>query len=170
LVTADLSERSMTTISVGTIVDAPCEAVWAELADLPSHVEWMLDAAAITFVGPQRRGPGTRFDCLTRVGPLRTTDRMVVVEWVEGAAIGVRHVGLVTGQGRFTLAPVASAPTRAPRTEVRWTEDLRFPWWLAGRLGAAAGRPVLRRLWRRNLANLKVRVEGASDGSSLSRS
>jgi len=160
----------MTAISVGTVVDADAEAVWAELADLASHVEWMADAATITFVGAQRRGPGTRFDCLTRVGPLRTTDRMVVVEWVEGATIGVRHVGLVTGEGRFTLTPLGAASTRTPRTEVRWTEDLRFPWWLAGRLGAAAGRPVLRRLWRRNLANLKARVEGAPDGTSVSRS
>ena len=159
----------MTAISVGTVVDADAEAVWAELADLASHVEWMADAASITFVGSQRRGAGTRFDCLTRVGPLHTTDRMVVVEWVEGTTIGVRHVGLVTGEGRFTLAPIAAAPTRAPRTEVRWTEDLRFPWWLGGRLGAAAGRPVLRRVWRRNLAKLKARVEGAPDGHSVSR-
>lgn len=152
----------MTAISVGTVVDAPAEAVWAELADLAAHVEWMVDAETITFLDAQRRGTGTRFDCLTRVGPLRTTDRMVVVDWVEGTAIGVRHVGLVTGEGRFTLAPVTAAPRSAPRTEVRWTEDLRFPWWLAGRLGAAAGRPVLRHLWRRNLANLKARVEGGA--------
>jgi hypothetical protein len=160
----------MTAISVGTVVDAGAEVVWAELADLASHVEWMVDAATITFVGPQRSGPGTRFDCLTRVGPLRTTDRMVVVEWTEGAAIGVHHVGLVTGEGRFTLTPLPPDPMRTPRTEVRWTEDLRFPWWLAGRLGAAAGRPVLRRLWRRNLANLKARIEGAPDGPPVSRS
>ena len=92
---------------------------------------------------------------------MRTTDRMVVVEWVEGTAIGVRHTGLITGEGRFTLdsAPVPGAGPKAARTEVRWTEDLHFPWWLAGRLGARAGRPVLRRLWQRNLANLKARVE-----------
>ena len=159
----------MTAISVGTVVDADAEAVWAELADLASHVEWMADAASITFVGSQRRGAGTRFDCLTRVGPLHTTDRMVVVEWVEGTTIGVRHVGLVTGEGRFTLAPIAAAPRLAPRTEVRWTEDLRFPWWLGGGLGAAAGRPELGRLWRRNLANHTARVEGAPDGPSVSR-
>ena len=149
----------MAAITVGTVIEAPPAAVWSELADLGAHATWMVDAVSITFVGPQRRGPGTRFDCATRVGPLRTTDRMVVVEWVEGTAIGVRHVGLVTGAGRFTLDP-RPRRGRGMRTEVRWTEDLLFPWWLAGRLGAWAGRPVLRRLWRRNLANLKAHVEG----------
>jgi hypothetical protein len=32
---------------------------------------------------------------------------------------------------------------------------------MAGALGATASRPVLGRLWRRNLANLKARVEAA---------
>ena len=149
----------MVAIAVGTVIEAPQPAVWSELADLGAHTTWMVDAVSITFVGPERRGTGTRFDCATRVGPLRTTDRMVVVEWVEGTAIGVRHTGLITGEGRFTLDPRAGAEGEAARTEVRWTEELHFPWWLAGRLGAWAGRPVLRRLWRRNLANLKARVE-----------
>jgi hypothetical protein len=150
-------------IVVGTRIDAPPPVVWAELADLGAHAEWMVDATDIVFVGPQRHGPGTRFDCATRVGPLRTTDRMEVVEWVEGAAIAVRHVGLVTGEGRFTLDPVPRhGGGEVTSCEVRWTEDLCFPWWLAGRLGATVARPVLRGLWRRNLANLKARVEAVS--------
>jgi hypothetical protein len=144
----------MAAIATSIVIEAPAAAVWAELADIAAHAEWMVDATAITFVGAQRSGVGTTFDCATRVGPVRLTDRMEVVEWTEPVVLGVRHTGLVTGRGRFTLAPV---PGRA--TELHWTEELTFPWWMAGALGAAAGRPVLRRLWRRNLANLKVRVE-----------
>ena len=124
----------MTAIATSIVIEAPAAAVWAELADVASHAEWMVDAAAITFVGSQRSGTGTTFDCATRVGPLRLTDRMEVTEWTEPVVLGVRHTGLVTGRGRFMLGPVPGGAT-----ELHWTEDLTFPWWMAGRLGAFAG-------------------------------
>ena len=70
----------------------------------------------------------------------------------------MRHRGVVTGVGRFTLR--ASSDGR--RTEVTWDEDLRFPWHLGGPVGAALARPVLRRLWAGNLRRLAARVEGAA--------
>jgi hypothetical protein len=70
--------------------------------------------------------------------------------------MGIRHVGLVTGSGRFTLRRA-----RGGRTRFTWEEKLRFPWWMGGPLGGALGARVLRRIWRRNLRNLKRQVEGA---------
>lgn len=136
------------------VVDAPRRRVWRHLADLGSHVEWMLDAAAISFRGRRRRGLGTVLVCETRLGPLRTTDVMEVVEWRRRRAIGVRHVGLVRGEGRFTLHR-----RRGRRTEVRWSERVVFPWHLGGPLVGRAARPVLRLVWRGNLARLGARVE-----------
>jgi hypothetical protein len=72
--------------------------------------------------------------------------------------MGVRHVGLVTGTGRFTLHPLGANT----RTRFEWDEELRFPWWLGGRLGEAIGaRVVMGAIWRRNLRRLKAIVEGA---------
>ena len=48
-------------------------------------------------------GLAARFECDTRVGPFRLTDRMVVTEWRPRRAIGIAHHGIVGGQGRFTL-------------------------------------------------------------------
>ena len=73
---------------------------------------------------------GTAFDCLTKIGPLRLNDAMVITEWAEQEAIGVRHTGLVTGEGRFTLTPAGT-----DRTEFCWTEELQFPWWMGGPAG-----------------------------------
>jgi hypothetical protein len=139
-------------ITVSTLVPAPVGAVWDDVRDISSHTEWMHDAVAIRFTSPGRSGVGTTFDCDTRVGPFRLTDRMEVTEWDEGAAIGIHHVGAVTGTGRFTLEAAGPEATR-----FTWTERLVFPWWMGGRLGAAVGAPVLRAIWRRNLRGLARR-------------
>lgn len=140
------------------VVDAPVSAVWHDLADIARHVEWMGDAESIRFVGEQRAGVGTRFDCVTRVGPLRTVDRMEVTGWRDGREIGVRHEGLVKGEGRFALDPVE--PDGG--TKVTWTEELRFAWYLGGWVTVLLARPVLRRIWRGNLRRLAARVEQRS--------
>jgi carbon monoxide dehydrogenase subunit G len=143
----------MARIRVRTTLDAPPAQVWVALSDLPSHVTWMQDAVAIRFLTERTYGVGARFECDTKVGPLRLTDLMEVTEWSPGKALGVRHVGVVTGTGRFTMQPA-----RGHRTRLAWVEELHFPLWLGGPVGARAAAPVLRRIWRRNLAALGERV------------
>ena len=146
----------MTSIRVTTTIDAAPDVVWAQICDIGSHVRWMEDAVAIRFTSPGRAGVGAAFDCDTKLGPLRLTDRMVVTEWDPPKALGIRHAGVVKGTGRFVLVPVDSG------TSFAWEEDLAFPAWMGGGLGAAAAAPLLRRVWRRNLRNLKLLVEGPS--------
>jgi hypothetical protein len=146
----------MPRIRVATTIDAPPKSVWASIRDIGSHVGWMEDAVAIRFTSDWRDGVGTTFECDTRVGPFRLTDLMEVTEWDERSRMGIRHVGLVTGSGRFTLRRA-----RGGRTRFTWEERLRFPWWMGGPLGGAVGAPLLRRIWRRNLRNLKRQVESA---------
>ena len=128
--------------------------MWSDIEDLSSHTEWMQDAESIRFVSEQRSGVGTTFDCETRVGPFRLTDRMEITSWRPGREMGVRHRGLVTGTGRFELRRTRSGDTR-----FTWVERLHFPWYFGGPLGAVVARPVLRRIWRANLANLRARFE-----------
>ena len=142
------------TIRICTPIAVAPGAVWEAVEAVETHVDWMRDAERITFVTEQRRGVGTTFDCLTRVGPFRTTDRMTVTEWAPGRAMGIEHRGVVTGSGRFTLR-------RRPRGRTRftWAEELHFPWWMGGAAGALAAKPVLRAVWRRNLRRLEGLVE-----------
>lgn len=143
-------------IKVGITIDVPPRELWRRLERIEDHVDWMADARAITFVSSHRRGVGTEFDCVTRVGPLRTTDRMIVTEWEPGRAMGIVHRGLVTGKGRFTLRR-----RRHGRTRFVWQEQLTFPWQLGGFVGAFFARPILRAVWRRNLRLLKRQTEAA---------
>jgi uncharacterized protein YndB with AHSA1/START domain len=145
----------MAAVKVHIDIDAPPERVWAALEDISTHVRWMADAETITFSSPQTSGVGTTFDCLTRIGPISLVDRMEVTEWTAGRRMGVRHVGVVTGTGAFTL----SGRRRGRVTRFSWRERLEFPWWMGGPVGAFAAKPVLGAVWRRNLRRLRDLVE-----------
>lgn len=155
----------MSRITVSTTLDAPPQQVWAAVEDVGSHVDWMQDAVAIHFTSEQTAGVGTAFDCDTRVGPFRMTDHMEITEWVPGKAMGVRHVGLVTGNGVFRLQPVGRGRDRGSRTRFVWSERLVFPWWMGGPVGSFVAKPVFRHIWKTNLRNLKDLVEGTPTDS-----
>lgn len=141
-------------IRVSTVIDAPPARVWDVVRHIENHVDWMVDAEAIRFTSRRRSGVGTAFDCDTRIGPFHLTDRMEITEWRAGHRMGVRHSGLVTGQGRFTLAR-----RRGGRTRFTWEENLVFPWWMGGPVGGLVGGRILRLVWKRNLGALKRLVE-----------
>jgi hypothetical protein len=151
----------MPRLKVTTTLDATPQQVWDDISDVGSHVEWMEDAVEITFTSDHESGVGTTFDCATKVGPFRLMDHMEITSWKPGREMGVRHVGMVTGSGVFTLTPVRSGRGRRGRDQTRfvWTERLTFPWYFGGPLGAIAARPVLRHVWRTNLKNLAGRFE-----------
>ncbi|MDA2957811.1 MAG: SRPBCC family protein [Acidimicrobiia bacterium] len=144
-------------ITVSIDLNASPDRLWSIVEPIERHVDWMADAVAIRFETEQTRGVGTRFLCDTKVGPIKLTDRMRITEWVPGEAMGVEHTGLVTGTGIFTLAPL----DEGRRTRFTWSEDLKFPWWLGGRLGELiGGNLVMKAIWRRNLTSLQKLVEG----------
>ena len=146
----------MATIRVSTVIDADTAEVWDAVEDIGTHVDWMADAEAIRFTSDQTAGVGTTFECDTKVGPFRLTDVMEITEWEPRSVMGVRHTGLVTGTGRFTLHPAGP-----DRTEFRWEEELIFPFWMGGPLRNPIGGRILEWIWRRNLKRLKAKVEAA---------
>ena len=141
----------MKPIEVSVLIPAPPEAVWSEVERIEDHPTWMADAVGVEFRSDARRGVGTRISVLTRVGPFRTTDEMEFTEWDPPRAMGVSHRGLFTGTGRFTLR------SEDDGTRFTWTEEIRFPWFLGGPIGAAVARPILTRVWRGNLRRLRDR-------------
>jgi polyketide cyclase/dehydrase/lipid transport protein len=141
-------------VKVSTVIDVPPSRVWDDVRDLSSHVEWMDDALGIHFTSLKTSGVGAAYDCDTAVGPFHLTDRIEVTDWQEGRRIGIRHRGMVRGTGHFTIRRASRG-----RTRFTWEEHLSFPWWLGGGLGSLIGGRFLKRVWRRNLANLRDRLE-----------
>ena len=130
--------------------------VWEIVEPVERHVDWMADAVAIRFTNSQTRGVGTTFDCDTKVGPIKLTDRMEITEWVPEKSMGVKHVGIVTGTGVFTIEPLGNGQY----SKFTWSEELTFPWWLGGLVGEViGGNIVMKAIWRRNLKKLKALVE-----------
>lgn len=172
-------------IHVGVHIAASPADVWYAIQDVESHTEWMRDAVAIRFLGHQRQGAGTRFVCDTKIGPFSLSDVMEITEWSPGQRMGVRHSGLVAGEGAFTLVKVESGEDEGgyredgsetakssdgkdaskakdastAHTYFQWEEKLRFPWRLGGPVTALAAWPVLRSMWKGNLLRLKARIE-----------
>ncbi len=142
---------------MSTTIDADAAHVWAQLEVIERHVDWMADAESIEFVSRRTSGVDTSFVCVTRVGPLRLHDTMTVTEWSPRKAMGIRHQGVVRGEGRFTLRR-----RRGGRTRFTWTERLRFPWWMGGAIGATVAKPVLRWIWKRNLVRLRGLCESSA--------
>jgi uncharacterized protein YndB with AHSA1/START domain len=146
----------MSSIRVATLIHAPRREVWETVRDIGAHVRWMHDAERIRITSGRHEGVGTTFDCDSRLGPFRLTDRMEVIEWKPGRAMTIRHIGAVRGVGRFSLR----RRQRGAATLFVWKEVLRFPWWMGGPVAGAVTAPFFRRMWKRNLRNLKALVEG----------
>ena len=144
-------------IRVSVDIAAPVQKVWDIVEPVERHIDWMADAVAIRFQTEQTRGTGTTFFCDTKVGPIKLVDVMTITAWEPGKVMGVKHTGVVTGTGEFTLEAIDASHTR-----FTWTESLTFPWWLGGPLGAfVGGQIVMKAIWRRNLRELKKLVEAA---------
>lgn len=142
----------MVAITVETELDAPPAVVWSDVRNISTHAQWMHDAEAIWFTSEHTEGVGTSFECDTRVGPIRLTDVMEITEWIDEEAMGVRHSGIVTGEGMFSLTSLSGE-----RTLFRWAEELSFPWYLGGPVGEPFGAIILKLIWKRNLQNLAKR-------------
>ena len=146
----------MSRITVSIELAASPARVWEIVEPVERHVDWMADAVAIRFTNSQTRGVGTAFDCDTKVGPIKLTDHMEITEWVPEKSMGVKHVGIVTGTGVFTIEPLGNGQY----TKFTWSEKLTFPWWLGGPIGEViGGNIVMKAIWRRNLKKLKALVE-----------
>ena len=153
-------DRTVPNISVETIIEASLEEVWESVANIQSHVNWMDDAVSIDFIGDRQQGVGTTFDCETKIGPFKLTDRIEITEWVESKTIGVSHKGLVSESGRFTLLQLDPI-----RTTFTWEESLVFPFWMGGPFRNPIGKKILESVWKQNLKNLKELIESGRSSS-----
>jgi len=138
------------------VVDAPIEAAWRVLADIPLQPLWMHEMKEVRITTPGPTRVGTRGEATVRIFGVSVTDPVEVVELEPPTRFAIRHEGLFTGGGVITLEPGADGTT----TVVRWEETLIPP--LLPDLGALLQGPVLREIFQADLHRFRQLVETGS--------
>ena len=148
----------MARIEVSTHIEAPPHHVWDVLVDWERQAEWMDDASSVEVCTPEREGVGVLLRCRTNILGISVNDDLAVTEWSPGAVLGVRHRGrLIRGVAAFELTQTAYG------THVQWWEEAEAPLGAVGEtIAPAVVVPWVKRVFRRNLANLKRTCEGAA--------
>jgi hypothetical protein len=141
------------------VVDAPIEATWSVVSDIPLQREWMREMKSVEIETPGPVGVGTRATAIVRILGMPVPDPVEITEIVPPTRYAIRHVGWFKGRGLITLEPGADGTT----TIVRWEETLVPP--LLPELGALIQAPILQAIFQADLARLGRLVEtGSADG------
>ena len=128
------------------ICGAGPDVIWELITDWEHQDDWMLEASDFVVVSDVREGVGVEAEATIRIGGISTRDRIRVAEWDPPRRLVIEHLGWVTGRGIIELTPVAGE-----RTHVAWREELGPPLGLAGALGMTAFKPLMARVFRRDL-------------------
>ena len=142
------------------VIDAPIEAVWAVVSDIPRQPEWMHEMKEVRIETPGPTRAGTRGNATVRIFGISVSDPVEVTEFEPPHRFAIAHEGLFTGGGVITLEPNADRSA----TTVRWQETLVPP--VLPDLVAALQAPVLREIFQADLLHLKEIVEGELAGGA----
>jgi hypothetical protein len=131
----------------------PLDAVWAYASNIERQPEWMHEMKRVEMLTPPPVAPGSRGRATVRVFGISTTDEVVITRFEPPHTFAIRHEGRFVGEGLLAFSTLG--PTR---TRIDWMEYLRPP--LLPNLGGYIQRPILRSIFRADLANLKEILEG----------
>jgi carbon monoxide dehydrogenase subunit G len=133
-------------IDTAGVLPAPPRVVWDLITDWENQGDWMLEATNFEVLSPQRQGVGVEAAATISIAGLIVRDRVRVSAWNPPERLEIRHLGWVTGRGEFQLTSVDGDSTR-----VVWREELEPPLGILGDVGMSVLKPVMSRIFRRDL-------------------
>jgi len=133
-------------IEVAETMPGPPEVVWELITDWEHQDDWMLEATDFRVTSTQREGIGVRAEATVRIAGITTRDEVEVVAWEPERQLGITHGGWVSGRGDLYLTRIAPG-----RTHVFWREQFHAPWGVFGGLGITPFRPIMKRIFQRDL-------------------
>lgn len=137
-----------------TVLPVSPEEAWGRLLGWEDQAAWMKDADSVRVLTSHREGVGVVVAVKTRVLTVPAfTERLKVTLWEPPRRLVMAHLGFVRGVGEWALQPVGGG------TRLTWTEDLGLPVPVLGTIALLVYRPVMRRLMRGSLANLRSLLE-----------
>jgi hypothetical protein len=139
----------------------PPEVVWRLITDWENQGDWQLEARDFVVMSAAREGVGVTAEATVSIGGITTRDAIEVVAWEPNGHLAIEHKGWVSGRGEIRLTPLGSGK-RPSRTHVYWTETLYPPLGVAGALGLTAFKPLMTRIFKRDLRVLQGLVRAAT--------
>lgn len=139
--------------TMGIDLARPPEEVWPYLVDWERLDRWMREGSDFRVVGDRREGVGVVAEATIRIAGISTRDRIRVTRWEPPAVLEVEHLGWVKGSGYMELSPTDHG------SELFWRESFRPPMGPVGRIGMRLLSGTIRRIFGRDLAELKRLVE-----------
>jgi hypothetical protein len=150
----------MTDFVFSVDIAAPAGTTWLALTDWPRQHEWML-GTEVRLVRGDGRSVGSRLTAFTGIGGVGFTDTMEITAWEPPVRCTVTHLGkLVRGTGAFHVH--AKGPQSSTFV---WTESLRLPFGLLGRLGWPVASPAFAIGVRQSLRRFASFAENYSMGA-----
>ncbi|MDQ4065268.1 MAG: SRPBCC family protein [Actinomycetota bacterium] len=136
-------------VTVDRVLPGPAATVWELITDWEHQDDWMLEARDFVVLTDQREGVGVEAEATVSIGGITTRDKVRVVAWEPQRRLAIAHEGWVSGTGELNLWPAKGGA----ETYLAWREELQPPpaLGIAGRVGLALFRPLMRRVFARDL-------------------
>jgi hypothetical protein len=131
---------------MSSLIPATPDLVWGLITDWERQGDWMLEARDFEVIGRRRTGVGVEARATVSIAGITTTDTVVVTAWEPEKRLALRHEGWVSGSGEMRLIP-----TGLSGTTLVWTEQLEPPLGVLGAAGITAFKPIMQRVFDRDL-------------------
>ena len=148
-------------IEVGATLPGPPEVVWELITDWEHQDDWMLEASDFVVLSDHREGTGVEAEATVKIGGISTRDKVRVTGWEPNRRLAISHEGWVSGRGEFHLTPLGK-----DRTHVFWREELEPPLGALGAMGLVGFKPLMRRIFTRDLRVLAGLVRARAKRSA----
>jgi uncharacterized protein YndB with AHSA1/START domain len=157
-----MGARSVELVMAQTMPGPP-EIVWDLITDWEHQGDWMLEASDFVVTTERRTGVGVEAQATIRIAGITTRDRVRVAAWEPDRLLVIEHRGWVSGRGEIHLTPLGG-----DITHVFWREVLDPPLGALGAMGLMALKPLMGRVFRRDLKVLGALVRARTSPPSTS--
>ena len=154
-----VSEGWPVVLEIAEVAPGPPQTVWDLITDWEHQDDWMLEASDFVVVSEHREGVGVTAEATIRIGGIKTRDKVRVAEWEPPRRLVIEHLGWVEGRGTIELTPLPG-----DRTHISWREELTPPMGVLGAVGMTAFKPLMGRIFRRDLKVLVGLARAAARG------
>jgi uncharacterized protein YndB with AHSA1/START domain len=145
-------------IEMTATLPGPPDIVWELITDWEHQDDWMLEASDFVVTSEIREGVGVEAEATVTIGGIKTRDKVRVTGWEPPKRLAIEHVGWVSGRAELHLTPGLGTPA----THLYWKEELQPPLGLLGAAGLRAFRPLMKRIFERDLRVLQGLVRARS--------